>query len=557
MGEIAAVIQSKTGAPSSNKKGSQSWFWPVLCLLLIEVAAFGINVKNVGVYQDEWIYFGNLHFVEHTLPALVSALLWDPRIIVRPLEALHFGPIFFVAWEKPFLYHLVCYVTEFLGGCFLYLGLERLFRSRAIALAAAALFLLYPTHDATHYYITASGEHVSATFFTLSLWLFMKALDERRSWLFKLSALSYFCSVYNYEQTLPLVVLYPLLTALNWGWSGLKRIGLKQFVLHQLPFFLIAISMVIFRSKVLPALGLGWNYQTCFSLQNFMNVMFLGVNVSLSPYLVNFCGQLIGEALSEGVSTFSWVLLAVTVGVMYRCMSASIKEQDTFDNVRCLLAVCLGVITILCSYTIFGFSPEHQPMLDGWRNRVNICGSLGASIVVAGVLAFLRDVFGSVPLKARNFIFVSLVCVLSGCFLLVDWQFAKPWIVSWNSQKQLMAAVKSHSTEIKSGDSIIIGGITRYVRWAPVVDGIWDFQSLVRTTLNDKSVNANVVTGRLYMTKDALEDRSGILLLGRYPYAQMLLYAPDFGQWVRVSSRAEFVACAQRFGWAVKSDLSK
>jgi hypothetical protein len=559
MSEIAAVSQSKTEVlpPSGTVSKSAGWLWPFLCLLLLEVVAFGLNVKNVGVYQDEWIYFGNLHFVEHTFGALVSALFWDPRIIVRPLEALHFGPIFFLAWEKPFLYHLVCYVTEFFGGWFLYLAVTRLVRSRAIALATAALFLLYPTHDASHYYITASGEQVSASFFTLSLWLFIKALDERRNWLFQLAAMAYFCSVYNYEQTLPLVVLYPLVTLLNGEPVGLKRVGFKLFVLRQLPFFLIALSMVIYRSKVLPALGLGWNYQTCFSLPNFMNVMLLGINVSLSPYLVSFCGSMIGEAWKEGLSVLSWVCLAFTVGAVFWCVSEQTKLQPAFDRGRCLFIVVLGLITIVCSYTIFGFSPEHQPVLDGWRNRVNVCGSLGASFAVAGILAILRDVFKSVPLRIRNIIFAALVSALCGSFVLVDWQFAKPWIISWNSQKQLMAAIKNHAAEIKPGDSIIIGGITRYVRWAPVVDGVWDFQNLVRTTLNDRSINANVITGRLFVTKDALEDRSGVLLLGRYPFKQMILYAPDFGAWERISSREEFGARAKRFGWSVKSDLSR
>ncbi|HEY9870020.1 MAG TPA: hypothetical protein V6D08_12715 [Candidatus Obscuribacterales bacterium] len=547
---IAPVSESEAGTRLHAAAGKLQFLWPLLCLLIIEIVAFGINVKRVGVYQDEWIYFGKLHFVPHSLTEIISALFWDRRIIVRPLEALHFGPLFFLFWEKPLWYHIVCYVSEWLGACFLFLALNRLCAT-PVALAGAVLFLVYPTHDATHYYIVASSEHVSATFFTLSLWLYLKGLGERRTALVAWSALAYFASVYNYEQTLPLVVLYPLL-----AWLALKP---GQLTGHQrlwwaawlAPFLLIALSMVLYRAWLLPSLKLGWHYSTCYSLSNFLSVVGNGLNVSLSPYMFSFCISMARDALKDGLSLACQALLALAVGAVFICLLKVSKcpASTTGGKFSVLL---LGAVTLVMSYTIFGFSPEHMPSIDTWRNRVNLCGSLGACLLIAGAVGVLKEAMWAPLRRYADALASAVVAGLAGLFILVDWQFAKPWVVSWQAQQQLMSFLRQHQAEIKAGDSIIIGGITRYASGsAPVVDGVWDFQNLIRTTLNNQNINGTVVTGRLTCQDRALVDRSGTLILGTFPFERMILYAPDKCQWLRVHTRQEFLDRARDLGWQI------
>lgn len=528
--------------------------WPFLGLLLVEIVAFGINAKRVGVYQDEWIYFGYLHFVPHTLVDIVSNLFWDPRIIVRPIEALYYGPLYYLLWERPFWYHVACYGWEFIGGWFLYLAVARLGGSRLTGLAAAVLFLLYPNHDSSHYYITASVEQVSASFFTLSLWLFLKGIDERRTGLVLWSGLAYFLSVHFYEQTLPLAVLYPLLSLLCFSPEDRPPKRFAKFAAYQMPFVFVAVSMIWYRSWLLPHLGLGWHYSTNFSIANFFNVMAAGVNVSLSPYVVTFCAALVGEALKAGVSTFSWLCLAATaVTVLALAVMAAADAPPVGKNWSLIM---VGVVTLVFSYTIFGISAEHMPVIDAWRNRVNIGGSLGACLILAGLLGLLNQSCGSVRNKLGRMAVAAALSLLTGALILVDWEFAKYWVVSWNSQREMMLILRKHADQFKSGDSILIGDITRYARWAPVVDGVWDFQNIVRTTLNDRSLNATVVTERLVAGKDAVIDCTGSLVLATLPYQRLILYSPLKRQWIRVNSRAEFIEHAKGLGWRIADSES-
>ncbi len=549
-----AASQADTRPDNNQRRCHQrfEFLYPLLCLVLVEVASFGIHIGQIGVYQDEWISFGKLHFIMHSLPALISAFFWDPRVIVRPLEALHFPPLYFFVWEQPFWYHAVCYLFELLGGWFLLLAVARLSGNRAVALAAAVLFLLYPNHDATHYSIVASSTSVAVAFLTLSLWLFLKGIASRNSGncLILAAGMSYFLSVYTYELSLPLVVLYPLLSLVTLHSEKRSPADLKRLAVYQSPFVLVAGTMIAYRLWVLPSLNLGWHYGMCFSLQHFLSVIVAGVQVTFSPYFLNFCLSMASDLVKETLPVASWIWLAVTVCFVCAC-ALQVGTYSRSSN-KSLQVIFVGVVTLLCSYTIYGLSPEHAPVLQGWLNRVNIGGSLGSSLVVAGLLGVIRDQLRFAGKVGQSTAFAVVLSVLSGLFIMVNWQFAKPWIVSWQAQKQLVFFLRHHTSEINSGDSIIIGGITRYVRWAPVLDGVWDFQNIVRTTLNDDKINGTVLTDRLTVEKDALFDRSGSLVLGVFPFKQMILYSPYKQQWFRVSTRQGFIEGARQLRWTIR-----
>lgn len=329
--------QSKSIVQSQKDYHKKGLLISFICLLLVEIITFGINAKHMGIYQDEWIYLGKLHFIPHSLFKILSTCFLDPRIIVRPVEALHFGLLFYFNWENPIWYHIVCYICEFIGAWFLFLALFRYTKNAITALTCALLFLLYPTHDVTHYEIVASSLPLSMAFFTFSLWLYLKSIDESHYSLILWSALAYTLSIYNYEFCLPFVVLYPLLNILTYRHIGLIFGSLKKFVINQLPFFLAAASIVIYRKWLLPSLGLGYNYTTIFDLNHFLSVIWNGLVVNLSPYTLQFCISMIETTLKEGVSIFSWICLSVAVGAIFVALT---KEKNilylTFMKIKVL-----------------------------------------------------------------------------------------------------------------------------------------------------------------------------------------------------------------------------
>jgi len=548
---IVSIHNSESKAINTSQKNALilDLLFPFICLLLVEIITFGINAKHVGIYQDEWITLSQLHFIPHSLDKLIVECFWNPRILIRPLEALHFGPLFYFVGENPLWYHIVCYAWEFLGAWFLFLAVCRFIGDRSIALTAAVLFLLYPTHDVTHYEIVASSLTVSMSLFTASLWLYLKGIDENRYGYIVWSGFAYFLSIYNYELCLPFVLLYPLLYVLKQKTFPLSSNTLKTFVVFQIPTVLVALSMVIYR-RFLFNIDLGYRYAMVYDLSNFLNVIWAGITVNLSLHSLKFCTYMLIDALKEGLSAFSLACLFIAACSTFVSL---VKFPPLARKGQIFSLILFGTAALVLSYTIYGFSPEHKPVIDAWLNRVNEGGSLGACLIVTGFLALLRDYL--LPAKAKQTIFAIVVSALTATLIVIDWQFAKPWVVSWNAQKELIGFLKTRASEIHSGDSIIIGGIIRYTsKWVPVVDGVWDFRGLARTTLNNKKINATVVTERLFMTPDALIDRYGDIVLGTFPFKQMLLYAPNKRRWLRISSRQEFVEQARQLDWNVPED---
>ncbi len=546
----------------SNNSHSQAYlnlYLPFICLFLIELITFGIHAKDVGVYQDEWIYLSKLHFVPQSLSGFISTYFWDPRILVRPIEALHFGPLFYFVHENPLWYHIICYVFEFFGAWFLFLAVSRLVNDRSTALTAAILFLLYPTHDVTHYEIVASSLAISMSFFTGSLWLYLKGIDENRYGLIAWSAFAYFLSLYNYELCLPLAPLYALIYLSRQNPLTKVLSNVKQFIAYQIPPFGVAFSMILYR-RLLFNMQLGYRYALVYDLVNFSSVIWSGLIVSLSPYTVTFSISMLFEALKSGFSIFSLICLCAIASSVFFTLKAP-ATLSTSKN-KMLLLVTLGLITIVLSYTIYGLSPEHKPVIDAWLNRVNVGSSLGSCFVIAGLFALFKDHFE--PLKgvlksssARQSLYALIISLLAAALIIIDWQFAKPWIVSWQAQKELMNVLRIKSNEIKPGDSIILGGIIRYAsKWVPVVDGIWDFGGIICTTLNDQSIKGTVVTDRLVIEKDLLVDKYGDIVLGTFPFKQMILYAPNKNVWKRISSRQEFIKEARKLGWSIPESKS-
>lgn len=552
--ETSPTVASRADKSLSDGNKQFTLRATILSLLLIvgaELIAFGISLKEVGVYMDEWIIFGRLHFVaDQSLLGLWSDLWADPRVIVRPLEAFHYGTIFYLVKEKPLLYHLSNVIFETAAACMMFLAVRRLFGNASLALASTLLFVVYPSRDDTHYSIVASSIPLSMALFTASLWQFVRAIQERSNRAILVSALLFGLSIYNYELCLPLIVLFPAISlALRIG--DLKSDALRTLMslsLQQLPFVTLAASFILFRSYLLPSLGLGWNYSSSFNLQHFLGTIGEGFKVTLSPHAYRFFAGMACDYVKDAPPFGRIALLCLSVPITIAVVRAAGKNQPSSPR-RAWAMVALGLLTIVAGYSIYGLAQGYTPLLDNCINRINTTGSLGGSLVVAALLWLIA---GRLAARHAQLLFSTLTALLVGLFVLADWEFAKPWIVSWSAQKQIQETIKSHAAEIEDGDSIIIADFPRYVRWCPVFDGTWDFQSTIRTMLNKPNIGATAVSERLHISSKGLTDRAGDFVCGQFPYERMILFAPLHHAWQRISTEKEFWDFARKH----KIDLS-
>ncbi|MBX9689975.1 MAG: hypothetical protein K2X27_24910 [Candidatus Obscuribacterales bacterium] len=512
----------------------------LILLLLFAVQAFCFLPVcfKIGFYLDDWLTFWNLHFAPHNFLDLLKASFSDPRMLTRPVQCFYYAATYLFFGDRPLPYHLLRFGLEFLGATFLYLALKKLSSSRFIAALSALFFLIYPSHDATHYWIGAGlGPGFGLTLYLASFCLSMYAFGARSRIPYLLAVLSYGLSAYCYEAFLPLLVMsfcgVLLLSAECRTESRLSTMGavLGWF----LPFIAIALSEPLFQRYILPQYAHVFLSPSAIDPLYAVNVFVQGLNVSLFSGLWSFLALRIREALlSFNVFTaFQWLAVcASSLGVLL------LSYDDAKVRYRRLFTA--AGLTFLASYLTFAVAAGYTPVLDTMLNRVNIGSSVAVSLLLALSLKWLLEHLR--VSRAETVSAASLICLpLVSVMVLADLGMASFWACSWEVQKNVRFLIQKQAAKIKAGDAIILADTHRYLNWAPVFDGTWDFQSMLRMTLNSNAVSGGVVCDRLEVKKHEIQDVSVGYLCASYPSNRVTLLLPSQSAWIAVKSSSEFV----------------
>jgi hypothetical protein len=522
----------------------------LIAFLLLEFLCFGLILNRIGFYMDDWSMYSNLHFGPKNFIDLTIECLKDPKVIIRPLEGPYFAALFTWFGGSPFGHHLVNALFEAFGAWFLYLGLHRVCHNKRFAFLASAIFLLYPNHDATHYWITASSATVSLTLYTLSFWQAVKGFQEKRISLVFLSAFSFLLSVFNYESFLPLfpfTFVCCLFIALDN--NAKKAKAALQTALYFSPYVIITVITWWYRRVFLPLVLPGsWTPAAGFDINHIVTVYREGFNDNLLLPAATFFVEQANKAIAAGVSPIEWLFFALALLTTAATPFLLAKSETEIKPITFAKLVVAGLITILSSYSIYGLALTYVPLLDTIINRINAGATIGSAMIIASVIFLLSQTFGRANGLAKTILPAILGGFLVGLFVLSNWGLSKPWIASWGVQKQIRSIIENKRASFKSGDTIVLANAPRYVMWAPLFDGVWDFQTMVRWCLNNKDINGCVVSERIVLSKDDARDISRGYLCGTYPYKTMHLLTPGPETWYEVPSGEAFISIIENHG---------
>lgn len=533
--------------------------WCVLVsLLFVQIACFLPICFQVGFYLDDWLTFWNLHFAPHNPIDLIKASFSDPRMVTRPVQCLYYGISYFFFADRPLPYHLLRCALEFLGVACLYLGLLRLSGQRIFATLGALFFILYPNHDATHYWIGAGlGPGFGLSLYLASFYLLIESakaelLNRRLAWYFGslvVFALSAFC----YESFLPMLSLSFCALTLSYPPSDGKSPPslLKRTIsslLYLLPFVLVALCEPVYQRVLLPRISKTFLSPSTFDLNYFLSVFPAAANVSFGPGFFNFCFERARDALIsisplsafQAVGTVIAAIAALLISEK-TSKDSSLEQSSSViqEGFRSLPYIVSGALVFVCSYLTFAVAQGYTPVLDTMLNRVNIGGSVAMSIIFAALVCSLLN--AKSPLAATNWKLVALTLPFVIFFALADLGLSAFWICSWEVQKNTRFLIQKHADQIKAGDSIILAHIHRYLMWAPVFDGTWDFQSMLRMTLNRNDVQGGVISDRLSIQGTNVVDNSLGYVCASYPADRIIVLFPSAEKWLRTATAAGFV----------------
>ncbi|MBK9622085.1 MAG: hypothetical protein IPO31_23120 [Candidatus Obscuribacter sp.] len=95
---------------------------------------------------------------------------------------------------------------------------------------------------------------------------------------------------------------------------------------------------------------------------------------------------------------------------------------------------------------------------------------------------------------------------------------------------------------------VLLANCPRYVMWAPVYDGVWDFQNMARVMLGRDGAQGNVVSDRLQIDKDGLTDISYGFTCGKYPFSKLYVLIAPGDELVRVPDAQTFINLVDKKG---------
>ncbi len=516
----------------------------LLALTICQTIWFGPIIGKVGLYLDDWVTYSNLCNGQQNWPSLLQISLNDPRIITRPLEALVYVGSWLAFHDQPWGHHFLNCIFEVLVSFFLYLVLCRLSGNRAFSFAAGLLMLVYPSHDATHYWITANTITLSLALYLLSLWQAIKAVQDKKPICLLFSTLAFLGSLLTYEAFLPLVFITAIcLLSLykkqyNWRDSWLKSTVALS------PSFISILCIYYYQRVFLYQMQKGFHHPIAFSAPHSLDVVKEGFSQTLFPAGFYAFVLRAHDAITD-LSVGKGCILALLVAIIAFTLFVIGKNDN--KHFRPHIFIGLGILMMILSYVVYGASPEYMPQLESIMNRINIGAAAGASIVISGLFCLLLDQYKK--RRAANWALLTiLVSPVIIFFILADWGWSIPWIQSWTFQKYVVHLVKERAGRFSDRDSIILAHTPRYVMWSPLFDGIWDFQAMLRMYLNAPHIKGGVVSDRMTLSKDAVKDISMGFLCGTYPFSHLVVFIPNPEQWIEIHCADEFITAVQLHG---------
>lgn len=583
-GAVAGLLDGDTAggvAPVSpgalRLRALPDWL-ALLSLILVELLTFLPILSRIGYYLDDYATLAFLHFAPRgsIFATLFSYFINDSRVLIRPVEVLHYGLIYLLFGEGSYAFHLVNVGFEITAAFLFYLILKRLSGNSMVALASSLFLLLHPGHDSSHYWVICSSLGLSMLFFLASFWSALKAFDSNspglRRWWHTFSFGAFTLGLFNYETILPLCATTIMsVFALQYKQSeGTVLLRLKQAVvtcLIPIGSALAGVGLLIsFLKFGVPLFGKGYDHAAVFDPSLMFNTLAAGLKINLTLEPFRFYFSQAAASLSDFSSSEKWRLLAaVSVMVLGVCAAACDSVVGTSPGTTLkkkgpvlspLEIMLIGFISVPASYSIFGLSHDHFPTLITLVNRINGGANFAVAMMFSGLMALLLKgllgtVNGSRPTGSRwgaAFVFSLVNAVVCAFFLLADWGMAKPWMVSWQTQKHIQQKMKEALPLLPPDACLLLINCPRYVMWAPVFDGVWDFQNLLRITSNRNGATGNVVSDRLSITEEGLVDVSYGYECGNYPFSRLYVMVAPAGEVIRIENAAAFIDLVEQRG---------
>jgi hypothetical protein len=453
---------------------------PILALALIAGVTYGLMIKFLGFYWDDWPHIWIYHF--HGPQGL-----WDYVANDRPLSGLFYALFFRYLGISPTGWHVLALLLRLLGSIVIFLTFRALRQQGEDRAWLIALFvLIYPGFSQQAIGLTYVGLYASFLLFALSLYFTLRSLCHEgacRQFFTAISLLSVALAFAMYEhfvglELLRLLIIYvalrPNLDAMSQSTTRLK-IALIKWIPYATVLFIYGI----------------WRLFFFHAFRETMNSQALLHQIMLNPF---------SETATRVLSMITNIFMA-TVMAWSRTITPDLL---TYTNSKSVVASWLvgGAAAAIGMLTLTYFSKRSASGTTDVQNAGtdSKAGALGAlALVCGGIPLFLADrrinydilhedryslpfilgaaltlawIVGSIG-RTR---FQKQALVATILFLFASFQFriANDFRKDWNSQKSLIWQLAWRAPDLKPDTAIFAAGLPPRSLYESHVSGLAD-----------------------------------------------------------------------------------
>ncbi len=498
-------------------------------LLLFEVLAFRLHMTSMGFYLDDWWE------ISHTAQ---RAGYWEG---VRGLAATEFY------WDRPVnlllfpLIHRISAVPDVLGprawapqilltgletaqAWLLLLLLDGLTRNRRLALAAAALALLFPNRGGTHFRAGGISTHVGLVTALASLVLQLRWLGSRRTMHLAAGQLLYALGLFTYDgHMLAPAFLAGALAARDRVEGKPWRRAASDASRCLAPFALVLGAALLWKWAGVQAFSDAANPKASVisvSVSNVVKVFVAGLGCTTIWPL-----SLSAVRLADAWIEFGWLLAWLPVLAWWAAREIGVVEEGQDRERRAGMAALAGgaACGFIGTYAPFTLSPAYMPYVNGVMSRLNGTGAWAGGMILAGAYCLLQRRFAGVSGPGRYIPRAALALTLSA-FFWTSWVESRAWGQAWSLQKEVLAGVIRDPAVIRGPATIILTGVPKTIRGAPVFDSDMDFGTALRVVTGRQDLTGNVFSAGMQVQDGELVQTYFGRTVYRKPLSSLRVY---------------------------------
>lgn len=488
---------------------------------LAVTASFIFYVNRLGFYSDDWAFLGN--FSVSPSQSLWSLFLTatTPNTLMRPMQNFYDALLYWLFGFNSTGYQLVNGFVLVGITVLFYLVLRRIKVSRIMAICIPLLYALLPNYTADRFWYAAFQANLSMLLFFFSLYAGLKVFSTttKNTFIWKaLCIISLLLSALSYEVVLPLLLVNALLF-----WNPKRLFSRSNFhhlqIQNRLVFVILNFIALayIFAFKALTT--------TRLSVLHFPDYI---INTLSSAFKTNYgtfvfnLPQILGEIFSKysnpEILISGYVLYLV---IFFYLVYILFNQRSNLPRARYMIGLSfLGLLVFVLGYSIFftnnqiGFSPT------GVENRVAVAASIGVAMTIIGLIGWAAGLLPEKYAKITFSLLFSLVC--AGGFIVIN-TLAQFWAVAYSRQQIVLSSIEQQLPSIPKHSTLILDGVCPYVGPAVVFESQWDLKGALQSIYHDPSLEANIVTPRLYPEKDGVHTQI-YTFPANYPYNNLYVY---------------------------------